>query len=325
MNLNDFYRQMIAARQRAAELCHRANESFFQEKELLVLGYEELYATLSKLEVAFEELHQINWELACAHQVVQMERQRYRNLFEFIPNAYLVTDGKGIIQDANKAAAMLLGVQQYFLVGKPLVIFICWQERRAFLSKLLKLHLHHQTQEWEVRLCLRNGDSIDATLTVSIADSWGGKLNTLGWLIRPITERKQVDPAPWLLSNTVQYATESIIVTEANLDEPGPKIVFVNPACTKITGYTSQEMIGKTPRMLQGPKTERSVLYRLRRNLSQGQFFHGELINYRKDDTEYNMELFCAPIHNERGDITHFFSIQRQIIPIQNSKFKIQN
>lgn len=314
MNLNDFYRQMLAARQRAAELYHRASESFLQEKELLVLGFEELHATLSKLEAAFEELRQLNWEVAIAHEVMQMERQRYRNLFEFIPNAYLVTDGKGVIQEANSAAAKLLGVPQYFLVGKPLVVFVWWQERRAFFTKLLGLHLHEQRQEeWELRLCPRKGDPIDATLTVSFVRNREGELNTLNWLVRPMTERKQASSALELLTDAVEYAKESIIVTEANLDEPGPQIVFVNSACAKMTGYTCQEMIGKTPRMMQGSKTERSVLDRLRRNLSQGQFFQGELINYRKDDTEYHMELFCAPIHNERGDITHFLSIQRQI------------
>jgi len=70
---------------------------------------------------------------------VEAERQLYLDLFESAPDGYLVTDEVGTIREANRAAAMLLNVSQRFLIGKPLITFISYEERRAFRSKLNQL------------------------------------------------------------------------------------------------------------------------------------------------------------------------------------------
>ena len=89
----------------------------------------------------------------------------------------------------------------------------------------------------------------------------------------------------------VDQSNESIVITGADLRVARPKIVFVNPAFTKMTGYTAEEAIGKTPRILQGPLTDKSVLRRLRQNLARGEGFTGEAINYRKDGTSFNIGM----------------------------------
>ena len=103
------------------------------------------------------------------------------------------------------------------------------------------------------------------------------------------------------------------MITEAALDWPGPKIVFVNPAFSRMTGYTAAESLGKTPRMLQGPRTDKTVLRRLRHDLDRGDMFEGEAVNYRKDGTEYDLEWQIAPIRNAAGTITHFVAVQHEI------------
>lgn len=110
----------------------------------------------------------------------------------------------------------------------------------------------------------------------------------------------------------MQHVSEPIVITSAELNEPGPNFVFVNPAFRKMTGYTMEEISGKTPHILQGLNTARLVLNQLRQNLLQGQIFQGETINYRKDGSEYKVEM-CCPIGNECGEIMHFISTQRQI------------
>ncbi|MEZ4728111.1 MAG: PAS domain S-box protein [Caldilineaceae bacterium] len=125
-----------------------------------------------------------------------------------------------------------------------------------------------------------------------------------------ITDRKQAEETLRLLETAVNHSNESILITRADLEEPGPTIVYVNPAFTRITGYTPEEVIGKTPRILQGPKTERAVLDRLRRQCANGEIFHGEAINYRKDGREFYLEWSIAPVRDERGEITHFVATQ---------------
>ncbi len=116
-----------------------------------------------------------------------------------------------------------------------------------------------------------------------------------------------------LLLSAVQQSKDSIIITTGKLDPPHPKIVFVNPAFTQMTGYTSEEVLGKTPRILQGPKTDRGLLDDLRQHLSDGIPFHGEAINYHKDGTEFYIEWHITPIRNVNQITTHFVAIQRDI------------
>ncbi|MEM9543959.1 MAG: EAL domain-containing protein, partial [Cyanobacteria bacterium P01_E01_bin.42] len=116
-----------------------------------------------------------------------------------------------------------------------------------------------------------------------------------------------------LLAAAVYHAEDSIIITTTDLDKPHPKIVFVNPAFTKLTGYTSEEVIGRSPRFLQGSKTDRALLRRMRETLEAGEVFYGEAINYRKDGTEFYNEWHIEPIYGDLGQVTHYLGIQRDI------------
>jgi len=128
-----------------------------------------------------------------------------------------------------------------------------------------------------------------------------------------VVEHQRAEESLRLLGSAVEQSKESIVITDAELDLPGPKIIFVNPAFTQMTGYTAAEAIGKNPRILQGPRTDKVVLSRLRKNLEQGEVFTGEAINYRKEGREFDMEWQIAPIRNSNGKITHFVAIQRDI------------
>lgn len=116
-----------------------------------------------------------------------------------------------------------------------------------------------------------------------------------------------------LLLSAVQQSKDSILITSAKLNPPHPKIVFVNPAFSQMTGYTTEEVLGKTPRLLQGPNTDRVLLNDLRQHLSEGRPFHGEAINYHKNGTEFYIEWNITPIRNINETITHFVAIQRDI------------
>ncbi|MGM0623115.1 MAG: sensor domain-containing diguanylate cyclase [Campylobacterota bacterium] len=116
-----------------------------------------------------------------------------------------------------------------------------------------------------------------------------------------------------ILNALCQNSYNSIIITDAQLELPGPKIVYANPTFTKLTGYSLKELIGQTPRILQGEKTDRKVLDRLKTKCQNGEPFAGKTINYAKDGTKYNVEWNISPIKNSSGKITHFISIQRNI------------
>src|SRR5262245_19449102 len=116
-----------------------------------------------------------------------------------------------------------------------------------------------------------------------------------------------------LLKPAVEQSNESAIIMTAQLDPPGPQIVYANPAFTKMTGYTLEEVIGKTPHILEGPKTDRSMLGRLCKDCMGGEVFHGETVNYRKDCSEFHLEWTAGPVRDERGEVTHFAASQRDV------------
>lgn len=116
-----------------------------------------------------------------------------------------------------------------------------------------------------------------------------------------------------LLRAAVEASGEAIIITSADLDEPGPRIEYANPAFTRMTGYEACEVVGRTPRLLQGPATERAVLDRMRAALEAGQPFQAEAVNYRKDGTTYVVEWLITPVREADGRISHWVSAQRDV------------
>ena len=111
-----------------------------------------------------------------------------------------------------------------------------------------------------------------------------------------------------LLEASMEESYNSIIISEAG---PGYPIIYVNPAFSELTGYEADEVMGKSPSILQGPKTDPSVIERLNTDIAQGKVFHGRAINYRKDGSEFMMQWKIAPIRNEKDEITHYLAIQQ--------------
>ncbi len=133
--------------------------------------------------------------------------------------------------------------------------------------------------------------------------------------------KRQLD----LLEAAVRDDYDSICITELELEKPGPKIVYVNSGFEQMTGYTREEAIGQTPRMLQGPKTDRAVLDRLKERLIEGQCFFGHTVNYKKDGTEFINQWDIHPLTNDKGEITHWVSYQRDISESNKSEKIIFN
>ncbi|WP_245442736.1 PAS domain-containing protein [Methylobacterium terrae] len=111
-----------------------------------------------------------------------------------------------------------------------------------------------------------------------------------------------------LLRAAVEASGEAILITTADPDEPGPRIEYANPAFIRMSGYEAHELLGHTPRLLQGPGTDRSVLDSIRAALVAGEPFQGEALNYRKDGSTYMVEWVITPVRDPDGRITHWVS-----------------
>jgi len=119
-----------------------------------------------------------------------------------------------------------------------------------------------------------------------------------------------------LFKRAADLAFHSMMVTEATDDAGGSTIIYVNDGFTEMTGYTPDEVLGETPGMLHGPKTERSELDRLDAKMQAGEPFHGETINYRKDGSAFVIEWKVAPLVHD-GAVTHYVAVQRDVTALR--------
>ena len=114
-----------------------------------------------------------------------------------------------------------------------------------------------------------------------------------------------------LFEAVVENVNDAVVVTDANLEPPGPRIVYVNPAYSRMTGYGPDEAVGRNPGFLQGTDTDRAALARISAALRRGESVREELLNYRKDGTPFWVEISIVPVRDAQGRITHFVSAQR--------------
>lgn len=176
----------------------------------------------------------------------------------------------------------------------------------------------------DIRVVLRNyrkdGSMFWNELYISAV--WrGGALAYFLGVQNDITPFVEAQRGLELLEAAVEQADESIVITDAQLEPPGPKILYVNRAFERLSGYARGEVLGGTPRVLQGPKTDPQVLAHLRRRLEAGGVFRGETLNYRKDGSAFVNEWHIAPIrpsgrHGDPGktrEITHWVATQRDV------------
>lgn len=108
-------------------------------------------------------------------------------------------------------------------------------------------------------------------------------------------------------------ATNAVLITDADLAGGGPFIVHANPAFCRMSGYRLEELVGKSPRILQGPRTDRKMLAELREHLHQGLPFSASTVNYTADGRTYTVEWSIAPVRAADGVVRHFVSVQNDI------------
>lgn len=139
--------------------------------------------------------------------------------------------------------------------------------------------------------------------------------------ISDITQKKLEEERLKLLESVITNTNDSVMITEAEpFDHPGPKIVYVNEAFTKMTGYSSAEVMGKTPRMLQGPLTDQNELKRLSTAIRNWKPCEVTTINYKKNGEPFWANFSISPVADKTGRYTHFIAIERDVTEQKNAE-----
>lgn len=120
-----------------------------------------------------------------------------------------------------------------------------------------------------------------------------------------------------LLKQILAHSHHAIVITDAVRSE-GYRIMYGNKVFCRHTGYELSELIGQSPAILQGPKSNYEVIERISPELEASGFFYGSSVNYRKDGSMYPVEWNISAIRNDKGEVTHYLSMQKDLSHLQH-------
>jgi PAS domain S-box-containing protein len=242
-----------------------------------------------------------------AERALKESEERLRVLFESAPDGVFLTDLAGTFTDGNRTAEEIVGYKREELVGKS--IFSLNLISRADIGKatalLAKNALGKVYGPVEFTLCRKDGSRISVevrTYPVTI----GGKTQVLG-IARDITERKKAERELRLMAQTVESARDCISIADLQ-----NRLLFVNDAFRTTYGYTTEELLGKDVSILRSPDSPTTVTDPiLHETLGGG--WHGEILNRRKDGSEFPVELWTSVVKDGSGNPVALVGVARSI------------
>ena len=262
-------------------------------------------------------------QLRAAQNELEKSHQRSKSLFDHNTDGVVSLALDGIFLDVNPALLEVTGYNRDDLVGQNFPRFIHERDREKVWNHFERVTQgHNQRVEFEFFHSLGHTITLQAVGIPMVVDE---EVVGVYALLRDVTESNRVEERLRLLESVAVHANDAILITEAEpVDEPGPRILYANEAFTRMTGYSLEEVIGQTPRVLQGPDTSREERDKIRAALKAWKPVVVELLNYRKDGTPFWSEISIVPVCNERGWYTHWVSLQRDITARKENEAELE-
>ena len=232
---------------------------------------------------------------------------RYRRLFESAKDGILILDAEtGEVVDVNPFMIELLGYSHEVFLGKALWEIGLFKNVVASKEAFLKMQRKGYFRNEDLPMETKDGRKIDVEFASNVyrMDS----TSVIQCNIRDITERKQAEESLMLQNAALQSAANAIVIT----DRVG-KIILVNQAFTQLTGYSQEEVIGKTPNILKSGSHPVTFFQNLWKTIISGKVWKGEIENRRKDGSLYTEEMTITPVRQAQGEISHFIAIKQDI------------
>jgi PAS domain S-box-containing protein len=184
------------------------------------------------------------------------------------------------------------------------------------MSIKLYSFIEQKTEKWQDQYrfrCADNSYKYVLDRGFLLKDEEGKAIRMIG-AIQDITKQKEEEQRLKLLETVITQSKDSIIITEANFNNASiPKIIYVNPAFTIMSGYKSEEIIGKTPNLFKGPNSDKQEYKKLITALKNKEECLIETISYKKSKEEYWVRFSMIPIYNSENELSHWISIQRDV------------
>jgi diguanylate cyclase (GGDEF)-like protein/PAS domain S-box-containing protein len=306
------------ARRRRAEEIVRAREAP-QLENLGVALSQEARHTLHELHVRQIELEVQNEELRLAQAQLDAERARYFDLYDLAPVGYCLLSAQGLVLQANRTVAAMLGLTQRELLQQPITRFILAQDGDMYCLLHQQLLNSGEPQSRELRMTRSDGSSFWAQLAASVAQG-EGESGRLRLVLSDITERKHAEEKLLLAASVFAHAREGIMIVE-----PDGKIIDVNDAFSRITGYSRADVLGQNPRIFSSGRQGPAFYDDLWRDLTDKGHWYGEMWNRRKNGEDYPQMLNISAMRDAQGRTHQYVAIFSDITSVKEHQKQLEH
>ena len=225
-------------------------------------------------------------------------------ILDQVHESVIAMDLGGFITGWNKGAEQLFGYSDEEALGKHILFLYADPDADDDSEGFHDAFLQHGGRELEVRRRRKSGEIFWASLQLSLLrDAQGNPSGLIGYL-SDITERIEAEKSMRLQSRIFEHSEESILITDAQR-----RILSVNPAFCKITGYDEQEVQGKTPGFLRSARHPKEFYDEIWRHVEQDGSWNGEIWTQRKDGYDFPSWASISLVRNRDGQVNHYFSI----------------
>ncbi|MCX7195760.1 MAG: PAS domain S-box protein [Proteobacteria bacterium] len=279
-------------------------------KEGIPRSAEEL---LHELRVHQVELEMQNEELRQAQVELEKSRDLYVDFYDFSPVGYITLNQEAIIDEINLTGAKLLGIERSKLLHRRFVTFITPEDHDRWNLHFQTVLKHDDKKDCELLLQRNDGSSFFAQLH-SLRLNSDAKKSAVRMVMTDITERKQTDENLRIAAVAFE-SQESMMVTDAN-----SVILRVNKAFTETTGFSAEEAVGQTSRLLQSGLYDADFYRAMWESIQLTGTWHGEIWGRRKSGELYPKWLTITAVKGDDGAVTHYVGADIDITELSEAK-----
>ena len=255
--------------------------------------------------------------MATADSELEDLRQQAQ-ILQHINESVISMDLAGFITGWNSSAERLFGYSEAEVIGRHVLFLYADESEEDF--RFEDAFLNRGGREMAVRRRKKNGEIFWARLQLSLLKDDDGQPNGIIGFLSDITERRDAAEQLRLHARIFEQSDEAILITDAR-----EKIVSVNPAFTRITGYSADEVIGETPRKFRSGRHDAAFFAKMWERLLGTGYWQGEVWDRRKDGEIYPKWLSIGSVRDAKGEITHYFSIFTDITDRKRAEGRIHH
>ncbi len=251
------------------------------------------------------------WEIVerkRAEEAFQQSEEHLRRVYENSPLAYQSLDAEGRLVDANPAWCEMTGYRRDEVVGRPIADFLTPPSVELLRQRFPAFKAKGEVRGLEFEMVHKDGTRFEIEVNGKTGREPDGTFRQTYCILHDITERKQLEKEMRRSAAAMEQAAEAIIITDTD-----GVIQYVNPAFTRVTGYSREEALGQNPRFLKSGRHDAAFYADLWSILLRGETWVGRLWNKKKDGSAYEEEASIAPVRDESGRVAYYVAVKRDV------------